>query len=571
MSARIDLVPIEAEEFLSGIQAQIDAGKGAVPGQAGAVQFFRPLHRAGCQRYPVETPSEETFCEQDYLLSNPDIADAVKRGEFKSGFEHWVTSGRHEGRSFQAAEFIEREYLELNPDVAKSVEEGQFASGRDHWQQRGRLEGRSIRKAMPRLLSHLKRLRSEMRIRFAQVGEVPPSPSTIRGIVGRQTIHLLRRVLWWYTQSVWALGDVATRAFKEQIAVLEHLGAAQEETDSALLSIREELNGIATYAEQGSRQRQEFEARICQLESHVRSASELNATVGAHVQELSMRLKALEERMNGVETLREEIRGIQVCLNRDKRRNVPMAAENTVQRGLVTTFLEASGPERREPAAFGQRDALYLAFENVFRGPREEVKRRQTVYLEFLKEATAGALQAPVLDLGCGRGEWLELLRENETTATGVDCNVAMVAHCRALGLDVQQREALAYLCSLPDSHLGVITCFHMIEHIPFASVVSLLEEALRVLKPNGLLILETPNPKNLMVASHGFYMDPTHLKPLPPEMLRFFVEATGFSNCQVLELQPGPYPADQNLKLSSPLDQLLYGPRDFGLIGRRP
>jgi len=92
------------------------------------------------------------------------------------------------------------------------------------------------------------------------------------------------------------------------------------------------------------------------------------------------------------------------------------------------------------------------------------------------------------------------------------------------------------------------------------------------VLKPGGLLILETPNPKNLMVASQGFYLDPTHLKPLPPEMLRFFVEAAGFSNCQVLELQPGPFPQDyESLKIPGHLNQLLYGPRDYGLIGRRP
>jgi len=504
MSGRINLVPIEADVLFSAIQAQIDARKGAISGQAGAVQFFDPLHRVG---FAPETLSEENFCEQDYLLSNPDIADAVKRGKFRSGFEHWVGYGKDEGRSFQPAEFIEREYLELNPDVAKSVEEGQFASGLDHWRRRGRLEGRRIKKAMPRLMAHLKRLRSEMQIRFVQIGEVPPGPSTLRGVVGRQIIHILCRVLWWYTQSLLALGDVAMRAFEEQIAVLEYLGAAQGENQRRLASIQEAVNGIATRAKQATQQHQQFEARIGQLESRLRSVTELNATLGAQV------------------------------------------------RGLL-----GDDPDHK-------LDALYLAFEDVFRGPREEIKRRQSVYLEFLKEA-----QAPILDLGSGRGEWLELLRENEITAKGLDFNTAMVAQCRALGLDVQQGEALAYLRSLPDNSLGVISCFHVIEHIPFASVVSLLQEAIRVLRPGGLLILETPNPKNLMVASEGFYLDPTHLKPLPPEMLRFFVEATGFSNCQVLELQPGPFPpADESLAVSSRLHQLLYGPRDYGLIGRRP
>jgi len=486
MSGRINLVPIEADALLSAIQAQIYAREGAVPGQAGAVQFFEPLHRAG---FAPEAPSEENFPEQDYLLLNPDIADAVKRGEFRSGFEHWVRCGKDEGRSFQPSESIEREYQELNPDA------------------HGRLERQGIKKLMPRLMAHLKRLRSEMQIRFAQIGEAPPSPGTLRGAVGGRIIQILCSVLWWYTRSILALGEVAMRAFQEQIAVLEHLAAAQEENHQRLASIEEVVNGIATRVEHATQQHQQFEARIGHLESRLRSATALSATLGS---EVGGRL--------------------------------------------------GDDPDHK-------LDALYLAFEDAFRGPREEIKRRQFVYLEFLREA-----QAPILDLGSGRGEWLELLRENEITAKGVDFNAAMVAQCRALGLDVQQGEALPYLRCLPDNSLGMITCFHMIEHIPFASVVSLLQEALRVLRPGGVLILETPNPKNLIVASQGFYLDPTHLKPLPPEMLRFFAEAIGFSNCQVLELQPGTLPpADENLAISGHLHQLLYGPRDYGLIGRRP
>lgn len=217
-------MPIEAEEFLSGIQKQIDAGKAGVVSQAGAVQFFRPMCLDSPRKRAQETRSEENFCEQDYLLANTDVADAVKRGKFKSGFAHWIAVGKNEGRSFEPAEFSELEYLELNPDVAKLIQDGRFASGLDHWSQCGRLEGRSIRKPRPPSLSHLKRLGYEMQFGLAQMGDAPPSPGTLRGAIGRQMILILRRLLWWYTRSVSVWADVTTRAFKAQHAALEHLG-----------------------------------------------------------------------------------------------------------------------------------------------------------------------------------------------------------------------------------------------------------------------------------------------------------------------------------------------------------
>jgi len=181
MPSRTDLVPIDAEEFLVGIQRQIEAGKHRSANQGGAVQFFHPLSLHISQKQAPAHPSEENFCEQDYLLSNPDVSDAIERGEFKSGFDHWLRVGKQEGRSFEPAEFNEIEYLELNPDVVELIRDGLFASGRDHWRRRGRLEGRNIKIVHPMSLSHLKRLSYEMQVRLNQMGESPPNPGTLRG------------------------------------------------------------------------------------------------------------------------------------------------------------------------------------------------------------------------------------------------------------------------------------------------------------------------------------------------------------------------------------------------------
>jgi len=575
MAARIDLLPIEVDEFLSGIQAQVAASKDAVASQASAVQFFPPVWADDAMEQVQEVPSEENFCEHDYLLSNPDIADAVRRGHFRSGFAHWSRLGKREGRSFHPVKFIELEYLELNPDAVSAIQAGQFASGRDHWERRGRLEGRSIRKPMPLFLSHLKRVGSEMQVRLAQIGEVPANPGTLRGAIGHQVIVILRRLFWWQTRSVSAFAEVATRGFKEHTGILEHLAAAQEQNHRTLTSIQQAVNGIGARLEESVHQQQELTSRICKLESDVLTVSELNASLVGELRELSIRMNALAEKMDAAEAHQSErARGLNEALAAELAARESLAgrmerlsAELAAQQSRITILLETSNLESDH-----KLDALYLAFEDRFRGSREEIKRRQIVYLPFLKEAEAGTPEAPVLDLGCGRGEWIGLLRDERMTARGLDQNAAMIAHCRSLGLDVELGDALAYLRSLPDANLGAITSFHMIEHIPFGSVVALLEESLRVLKPRGILILETPNPKNLMVASHSFYLDPTHLKPLPPEMLRFFAEAAGFANCQVLELQPGPVPPEsENPHVPKYLNDLLYGPRDYGLITRRP
>ena len=219
-------------------------------------------------------------------------------------------------------------------------------------------------------------------------------------------------------------------------------------------------------------------------------------------------------------------------------------------------------------------DSLYMAFEDVFRGSREEIKARQSVYLQSLKERGIGSSTLPLLDLGCGRGEWLELLGEHGLEARGVDNNQSMVEKCKSEGLNVNQSDALSHLRTLSDSSLGAVTSFHMVEHLPFEVTLTLIDEALRVLRPGGVLILETPNPQNLMVGAHTFYLDPTHLKPLPSPMLRFFVEARGFCDAHILELQPYPetvrFP-ENGSAVASRLNYYLYGPQDYAVIGRKP
>lgn len=174
-------------------------------------------------------------------------------------------------------------------------------------------------------------------------------------------------------------------------------------------------------------------------------------------------------------------------------------------------------------------DPFYAAFEDRFRGDRSLVRQRAEPYLDWIKAVGAGTANAPVLDIGCGRGEWLELLREHGLVAKGIDLNRVFADICRGYGLDVIEGDAIAILCAMPSASIGAITSMHLVEHLSFEQMIVLIDEANRVLVPGGLIVLETPNPENLTVSSHTFYMDPTHRNPIPPEALRWIVEARGF------------------------------------------
>lgn len=181
---------------------------------------------------------------------------------------------------------------------------------------------------------------------------------------------------------------------------------------------------------------------------------------------------------------------------------------------------------------------FYRAFEDKYRGSLELIKSRLNVYLPFIDAIKKLDPQPNAIDLGCGRGEWLDLLHENAILCRGVDLDEGMLEVCRGRGFDVSQKDALAALGELDDNTYWMISGFHIVEHIPFESLQSIVQESLRVLKPGGLLILETPNPENIGVATESFYLDPTHIRPIPSQLLSFITEYYGFARTKTLRLQ---------------------------------
>ena len=229
-------------------------------------------------------------------------------------------------------------------------------------------------------------------------------------------------------------------------------------------------------------------------------------------------------------------------------------------------------PKARETKNARTLDSFYLSFENRFRGSRTEIKKRVKFYLPFLAKSNAGKAGRPVLDLGCGRGEWLELLKENKLKGHGVDLNSAMIAQCKERDLGVTHGDALDYLRSLRPNSQGGVTGFHIIEHLPFETLMDFLRETRRVLKPGGIAIFESPNCKNLVVGAAQFNIDPTHRNPVFPETAEFMLQSHGFERISLEYLSPVPgVKFDTSTRELATIKDMLYGPQDFAVIAYKP
>lgn len=225
----------------------------------------------------------------------------------------------------------------------------------------------------------------------------------------------------------------------------------------------------------------------------------------------------------------------------------------------------------------------YLKFEEAFRGPSELIKKRQAVYLRYFKG------RKRVLDLGCGRGEFLSLLKENNIVGYGIDYNKLMIAHCRRQGLEVIQGDALEHLESLPDSPLDGLFAAQFIEHLNPERIPDFISLCHQKLQPTSYLVIETINPKSLYALINHFYLDLTHTKPLLPLTLKFLLEVAGFKKVEVAYFSPSPSdlkfeemkipssaPAWQKQMLTSlnrnmeRLNELFYTYQDYAVIGRK-
>ncbi len=277
----------------------------------------------------------------------------------------------------------------------------------------------------------------------------------------------------------------------------------------------------------------------------------------------------------GLDPLRQEMQAIVRQLRghkqsiTDQQRRLAILLEEARKR--LPEKMDREQLEKMEAERDHLLDTLYVGFEDQFRGTREDIKERLKEYLPLVRQNAIGTEEYPILDLGCGRGEWLELLKEEGRTALGVDRNRVMVDLCRERNLEAAEGDALDYLRKAKANSLGAVTGFQFAEHIPPHTLVAILDECLRVLRSRGLIIFETPNPENLFVGAYSFYIDPTHRNPLVPDSLNFLAQQRGFVETKILRLHKyGDFNSvDENADEFQ--KKWFYSETDFALIGYKP
>jgi O-antigen chain-terminating methyltransferase len=356
-------------------------------------------------------------------------------------------------------------------------------------------------------------------------------------------------------------------------AEVEQALARQREFDSVLVQLvnasAEERHHLDGHLRQALDALVRYQQQVLPLmDARDRMASGL-ATARAELilEAFDRRLESLSRRLQGLRAIGDRVEA--------------MAEEVRALRGSPGPVRPAAAPAPAPvpPERNALDDAVYVAFENRFRGSSDDVRERLRGYVPLFAELS------PVADLGCGRGEFLELLKEAGVEAVGAESNGQAARLCRQRGLDVAEADLLAFLAARADGSLGGVFAAQVAEHLPPAVLLELLRESHRVLRPGGLLLLETVNPRSLVGFLEVYNRDLTHERPLHPETLSFLAAAAGFNDVQVelrspvepaARLQPVPVEglppraAEAINENVGRLNALLYGPQEYALLARR-
>jgi SAM-dependent methyltransferase len=404
----------------------------------------------------------------------------------------------------------------------------------------------------------------------------PEPPSAARPAPRRPAVRLAKRV------ARRVLGERGVDKLRGYLRV-----------DEALRMGGESLRRTAELEQQvASMQRSALEAELVKAEAHAASINLelLKGEVRSVIQTLEdlgmaiapaaglagagARLSELRERVNGLD---RRLRSLQAQAV-DNRSVAPSGSATLPPGGAEPGAGPVSAaPLAAAPVAAALSSALfdYVGFERRFRGDPEAVAAALAErYLDLL------VANPPVVDIGCGRAELVELLARRGIEAIGVDTDPSMVAEARDRGLDVRQVDGSSFLREREPGSLGAIIATHLVEHLEFADLVELLELAATRLRPGGVFIAETPNPTSLVVLGNSYILDPTHLRPLHPSLLTFLCEGAGFRDVRLRFHAPAtdyhlpmiddpdapPWTKRVNDAFTK-LNAVLFGPQEYALI----
>lgn len=413
----------------------------------------------------------------------------------------------------------------------------------------------------------------------------------------------------WYVQPILAQQNEFNASVLQVVQDMYHL----QRTSS--LDLARRMDALFTALDRGQAginarlhdQHIQIQTQQTQLQDHATQVRDLNTRnegLTKHVLGLQEGIDFIFEHLRELQhktgTMHDQIQVMQESTQREIQKVTQEQQELTHQQALdrrATAFVRSElerlmlllsrghelGPEERgKIEAWGEtlQDLDYYRFEERYR-PESDVKAYQQRYIPFFEG------RSNVLDLGCGKGEFLEVLRTAGIEAYGVDLNESMVQMCQEKGVLAYQADALAHLAGLPDNSLGGLFAAHLIEHLPPSAVVELTQLAMAKIEPGAYLIMETPNPLSVWALTHYFYMDMSHVKPVHPKAISFILEMQGYRDIEVQYLSPIPQHVQlelfpENTRTSwreivgllnqnmERLNDFLYGFADYAVIARK-
>ncbi|WP_058772073.1 class I SAM-dependent methyltransferase [Pseudomonas rhizoryzae] len=339
------------------------------------------------------------------------------------------------------------------------------------------------------------------------------------------------------------------------------------------------LGGLLRRCPAAQRQQREAARHLAlyeRLESHIQRQEQRHRVLTAEQQVLAARqatpdpaLAELRERLRLAENLNQELRARLTALESAPRSARPQSVD--LVDASVPTVETAEAPASNLPSGTVP-DSFYLAFEDRFRGSAETINARLSYYLPTIAANPALAKGLPLVDIGCGRGEWLALLPP-EVQRLGIDLNATNVELCRARGLPAEHTDAIAWLAAQPAGSIGAVSAFHVIEHLGFERLNQLLDVCLHALAPGGMILFETPNPENIVTSANYFWTDPTHIHPLPPAFTEFLVQFKGYAQVEIHKINAvePEHRLHEDSEVARHCDRWFYGPQDYAVIALRP
>jgi 2-polyprenyl-3-methyl-5-hydroxy-6-metoxy-1,4-benzoquinol methylase len=442
-------------------------------------------------------------------------------------------------------------------------------------------------------LNPLLHARDAAEAKVAAIGTVNPRPPGLKNSVAQWFKRKVARALDWHVREQIEFNRASMRCVQASLEALaetnralavlaSHHRALREE---AARNHREEMAALERQAQEFNDIRKHwvewrvgFEDRRANSEIHIlRTISELQSAFQHRVTLQEQQFRQTEQSFRDLtrhqhsefsETLNRSLLDLQQRMWKDLeevRSQFEKLIHNelkVMRQKMIATAAPAAAPAATPVTYVNNID--WLRFAESFRGPEEEIRDRQRHYVLRFSGSS------PVLDLGCGRGEFLEAARDAGLTASGIDQSDECVALCRAKGLQAEKADLFAYLDALADQSLGGIYCSQVVEHIDPHRLPDLIALMAKKLRSGALAVIETPNPECLAIFATHFYIDPTHTRPVPARLLGFYMEEAGFGRLEVERLSPAVNSIPALAELPAAVREQFFGGLDYAMFGRK-